>query len=154
MTVAKPFSRTSRTAGASAEPLTSSSSSSSAAPAPVAPGPIGAGAGAAASLPMQTPGHTATRSRIADMPAKTPAMALMKSAALLPGALGSRTPALNHFLPKTPGHALGPGAGAGAGADAENDAGAGLGKRARVKRRNEMVYHVAISENGSPILDR
>jgi hypothetical protein len=63
-------------------------------------------------------------------------MALMKSAALLPGAhLGSRTPAMNTFLPKTPGP------------DAANK------QRPRAKRRNEMVYHVAVSENGSPIED-
>jgi hypothetical protein len=52
---------------------------------------------------------------------------------MLPFAGGNaRTPSVSNFLPKTPGP--------------------DPNKRARVKRRNEMVYHVAVSENGSPIL--
>jgi hypothetical protein len=81
------------------------------------------------------------------LPARTPAMALMKSSSLLPAAAGARTPALSNFLPKTPGPVLAQAGGGGA------EGGEGGNKRARVKRRNEMVYHVALSENGSPILD-
>ena len=155
-TVARVLSRVSRTTGAAgvdvgaagvdADPSTSSTSSSSS-----------SSSTTAGALPMVTPGHGGARSRIgaepaaagaavavaamphaAGMPAKTPSFAHMRSAVAVgggPGAggLGAKTPAPSSFLPKTP---------------APDPA-----KRARTKRRNEMVYHVAVSENGSPILE-
>jgi hypothetical protein len=157
MTVAKGFARISRVPGAGLAAVGGADADGAASSAPAAPaGPSEMAsaavpaAAAAAGLPMQTPGHGGPRSRIGGAgdlpPAKTPAMALMKSSTLLPfgggagagaGAGPARTPSVSHFLPKTPG-----------------PAGAGEAqKRARVKRRNEMVYHVAVSENGSPILE-
>ncbi len=147
MTVAKPVFRAARVPGEGAAVGPAPVAPAPAPPAPAPPAAAGAGAPAGAAVPApHTPGAAPPRSRLADLPpAKTPAMALMKSATLLPVAAGARTPgAVSAFLPKTPGPAGLGGAGAGAGGDA---------KRARVKRRNEMVYHVAVSENGSPILD-
>jgi len=63
-------------------------------------------------------------------------MAVMRSAAALPQFGGAaRTPGMAHisnFLPKTP-------------AALED------GRKPRNARRNEMVYHMLLSENGSPI---
>jgi len=82
--------------------------------------------------------NATTSSRL--LPARTPSMASMKSA--VPAAqssfmMSSRTPAgvaqqhISTFLPKTP-------------APGDN-------KKPRNARRNEMVYHMILSENGSPI---
>jgi len=68
---------------------------------------------------------------------KTPSIALMKSAAQRviggAGGLPTRTPSHSTFLPKTPAP--------------------DVAKRARTKRRNEMVFHVAVSADGSPIVE-
>lgn len=68
---------------------------------------------------------------------KTPSISMMKSAAQRVigggGGLPARTPSHSTFLPKTPAP--------------------DVAKRARTKRRNEMVFHVAVSADGSPIVE-
>jgi len=67
---------------------------------------------------------------------KTPSISMMKSAAqrvIGGGGLPTRTPSHSTFLPKTPAP--------------------DVAKRARTKRRNEMVFHVAVSADGSPIVE-
>jgi hypothetical protein len=67
---------------------------------------------------------------------KTPSISMMKSAAqrvIGAGGLPTRTPSHSTFLPKTPAP--------------------DVAKRARTKRRNEMVFHVAVSADGSPIVE-
>ena len=85
----------------------------------------GAGAGSSTQLPVS-------------LAARTPSLALMRSSSALPMAAGARTPGaagFSTFLPKTP---------APMGAD-------GAMRKPRVQRRNELVYHVILSENGSPL---
>jgi hypothetical protein len=106
----------------------------------------GGGDGGGGGGSSRTPGGAAGRTEAAGgggggasattaimLPARAPCMTSLKSAApLLPQ--GARTPgaaAFSTFLPKTP---------------AQED-----GRKPRHARRNEMVYHMLLSENGSPI---
>jgi hypothetical protein len=101
--------------------------------------PVAAGGGGGGGAGGGGGGRGAAQLPHAPLPARTPSMAVMRSAAAHPqfaggGLLPARTPgmaAISHFLPKTP---------------ALED-----GRKPRNARRNEMVYHMILSENGSPI---
>lgn len=115
-------------------------------PVPAAPSVLGVShvSSSSGAVPLQTPMNAGARSRIGaaavQIAAKTPAIGQMKSTLLLPQAMAAQTPGgpLNSFLPTTPAH--------GAGGDAAS-------KLPRQRRRNEMVYHVAVpvSTNFSPL---
>jgi len=121
-------------------------------PPPRAPAGAGAGAGdfdfadadagAMPPPPSRTPGAHGPASRLpaapaggAALPSRTPALAMRAAPrGAAPGARSPAAAAFSTFLPKTP---------------APDDA-----RRPRGARRNEMVYHVLVSENGSPIAEQ
>lgn len=111
--------------------LLSSSSSSSSSPLTTSNlTPTGGGGGGG----KDEPRHHVTHPQ--PLASKTPSISMMKSAAqrvIGGGGLPTRTPSHSTFLPKTPAP--------------------DVAKRARTKRRNEMVFHVAVSADGSPIVE-
>jgi hypothetical protein len=134
----------SRIGGASGGLATASSSSSSA----IASGTLlsSSSSSSSTSSPLASSNLTPTGGGSKDdsrhqvsqpLASKTPSIALMKSAAQRviggAGGLPTRTPSHSTFLPKTPAP--------------------DVAKRARTKRRNEMVFHVAVSADGSPIVE-